>query len=383
MPNLNSLNGTVRSFFGRILNREPVLVIAVVSATVSAFFVKPSPQYFGYIDWKVLSCLLSLMLVVSLLRRSGFFDGLARVFTRYCSTLRTVALVLVATTFFLSMWITNDVALITLIPFSLILLSKIKSVNSVITILVLQTIAANIGSSLTPVGNPQNLYLFTYYTMHPIDFFKAVGWFTFCGAILLIPAVYSIKNEKLSCTDRGGTAVDRKRTVLYVILFICAVLAVFNVFDHRIILILIVLVICVTDRRNLFKADFSLLGTFAAFFIAIGNLQNIPQITDFLSQIINKNVVLVSALASQIISNVPAAILLSPFTVKAEDLLRGVSLGGLGTLIASLASVITFKFFTVNYPGKTGRYLIIFSIWNIAFFAALFLALVLAGQAGF
>jgi Na+/H+ antiporter NhaD/arsenite permease-like protein len=365
-----------RSRIVAFLRKDIVLVIAVFAAAISMFFVRPTKEYVSYIDWKVLACLFCLMAVVAGLRESGVFDIMAKSLTRFAADARTVAFFVIGLTFFLSMAITNDVALITLVPFSLIVLKNIDgNPRDRITIITLQTIAANVGSSLTPVGNPQNLYLFSHYGMIASDFFLAIGPIVLVGGIFLFFAIFTVRRTPISQKQTSANYRPEPLKILaYVALFTMSVLAVFRVIDYRIATAIVVTAMAAFNRKLFFKVDYSLLFTFVGFFVFIGNLQRIDAVRLFLTSLAKTDIVLVSALASQFISNVPAAILFSRFTENAVGLLRGVSIGGMGTIIASLASVISFKFFSAEYRQHSMRYLGVFTVWNILFFAVLYVA---------
>jgi len=378
MPNIGLLKATPAGRIRLFLKNETVLAIASFAAVVSMFRTPPSAAYFGYIDWKVLSCLFCLMAVVSGLRRTGLIDRAAASMTRFCGSVRKMAAILVGTVFFVSMAITNDVALITFIPFSLILMKDIKRPQSRMTIITLETIAANIGSSLTPVGNPQNLYLFSFYGMNGPAFFAAIFPVVAAGGLLLFASVFILRNEKMQGASAGANyTTDRRLVFLYLALFALSVVAVFGFLDYRAVLVVVAVTIFIADRTIFRRIDYSLLFTFIGFFIFIGNLQEIESVSRFLTRMVALNPMLVASLASQAISNVPAAILLSRFTGDAGALLRGVSIGGMGTIIASLASVISYKFFAREYPADSLRYLGIFSAWNILFFLLLYSAAIL------
>jgi len=359
-----------KSFFFR----ETVLCIAIAAAAVSIFFVPPSSAYLGYIDWKVLLCLFCLMSVVAGLRASGAFDILASSILRFAGNVRSLAAILIITTFFVAMAITNDVALITFVPFALLLMRNSISWRTRAHIVTLQTIAANVGSSLTPVGNPQNLYLFAYYHMPSEQFFAGIFPIVITGFALLILGLTRIKPQTLYAQHTGHNfSLKKKRFSIFIVLFILSVLTVFRVLDYRLVTALVIVAVLVLDRELLLHVDYSLLFTFLGFFVFIGNLQRIEAVRSLLTALIGENTVLVSALASQLISNVPAAILLSRFTPDSVALLRGVSIGGMGTIIASLASVISFKFLSHEHPSEALGYLAIFTKWNVIFFVALYL----------
>ncbi len=357
----------------RFFARETVLCLALAAAAISSCFVLPSVAYLEYIDWKVLSSLFCLMTVVQGLRVSGAFDILASSVLRFAGDTRTIAAILVAITFLASMGITNDVALITFVPFGLLLMKDCASWRVKAHIVTLQTIAANVGSALTPVGNPQNLYLFSYYDFSPRDFFAGIYPVVIAGAALLAVSLFRIKPQTL-IAKHGGPNFTLKpfSFAAFIALFAISVLTVFRILDYRAVTVIVVITVLLMDRGLVLRVDYSLLVTFIGFFVFIGNLQRIPAVRELLTRITGVNPMLVAALASQAISNVPAAILLSRFTDDAVGILRGVSLGGMGTIIASLASVISFKFFAHEHRDKSLGFMGIFTKWNLVFLVALF-----------
>ncbi len=359
-----TMNRLSQLFVSRLKN-DTVLLISFSCALITSFIIPPDRLWIDYIDFKVIAILFCLMAVVAALRLSGLFDIAAAALTRRCKSIRSLAAILVGITFILSMGITNDVALIVLIPFSLILLNNITRTKIRIRIIVFQTIAANVGSSLTPIGNPQNLFLFTSYDFSVLRFFSITIPVVLLGGLFLGISIWTIPNDNLAkFIPSPNHSISIRKTALHLVLFILSIGSVFNIMDFRVITVIILAVYLLIDRKLLKKIDYSLLLTFLFFFIFIGNLQRIETISKLLIQIADRNTLLFSAFLSQIISNVPAAILISGFTDNAAELLIGVSIGGMGTLIASLASVISFKFFIQNRPGETVKYLGVFTFWN-------------------
>ncbi|MDD6211863.1 MAG: SLC13 family permease [Clostridiales bacterium] len=360
----------MKSLFHKIKS-EGVMLISLTLATLSMFFVHPGKGYVEYIDFRTLALLFCLMTVMAGFNQLGLFRLLARKLLEGAKTVRGVILTLVLLCFFCSMVITNDVALITFVPLSIITLNLAGLREKIIFTVTLETIAANLGSMLTPIGNPQNLFLFSAYDMSMEDFVQTLFPFGLISLLLLILFVILSGKESASADAEADetSAPDRRLSSLYTILFVCALLSVFKVLDTRLLLVCVLLSVLIFDRKTLKYVDYSLLLTFTFLFIFIGNLGNIPGISRWLEQVIQGNEVLVGILASQVFSNVPAAILLSKFTNQVTSLLIGVNLGGLGTLIASMASLISFKF--VQKEGlKTGRYMGIFTAMNLLFLAA-------------
>lgn len=358
--------------------KETVLFAAVLLAFGSMVCVPPDMQYLSYIDYRVLALLFCLMTVMEGFKSTGFFAAVAGKLLEKVKTFRQLYLVLVFLCFFTSMWITNDVALLTFVPFTVLVLRMTGLEQEMIPVIVLQTIAANLGSMTTPVGNPQNLYLYSISGMGIGAFLQIMGPLTLISAgliflICLIHKDFPIRQGMLG-KEIVGVRKAGENQVLAVLFFI-SLLSVFRILSWQL-LLLIVLASCIgikafcKEKYLPLKADFGLLLTFVAFFIFIGNMGRICAVREVLSQVLNGRELLISFLCSQMISNVPAAILLSGFTQEYRGLLQGVNIGGLGTLIASLASLISYKFFAAESEqtpaaGTQGRYMLTFTIWNV------------------
>lgn len=354
------------------MKNETVLVISLFLALISALWIPPNRDYIEYIDVRTLVLLFCLMVVMSGFSRLGFFDMLAKKLLSKARTDLTLSLILVTLCFFSSMLITNDVALITFVPFTIITLEMVNRQDKLIFIVTLETIAANLGSMLTPVGNPQNLYLFFAFQMDAKDFFSTIFPFAGLSYILLILSCFFVGNTSIAFHQKQEeTKMNGKLFSVYVILFLLSLLSVFRVFHYLLLLCLLLIIVAVLDRKTLVIVDYSLIFTFLFLFVFVGNLGEVEEIRLFLEQTVTGNEVLTSILASQVLSNVPTAILLSGFTNEASALLIGVNLGGLGTLIASMASLISFKFIQKT-KESTSRYFFIFSLMNIVFLLVLY-----------
>lgn len=352
-----------------LIKNEIVLIISFILAAASAFIVRPSAEYSGYIDFRTLALLFCLMAVMAGFNKLGIFKLLASKLLSFASDSRSLFLILSLLCFFSSMIITNDVALITFVPFSIIILTLSGNTQLLIPLVTLETVAANLGSMLTPIGNPQNLYLFSSFEMKTADFFKVLLPYAILSLILTVISAFLIKKEKLEFpTDNENEKPNLTLCIIYCVLFIASLLTVFRVIPFEITFAVSVIAILIFDRKTLLKVDYSLLLTFTFLFIFIGNLKNIAPVSEFLHSIVNGNEVLVGVASSQIFSNVPAAILLSGFTENVADLLIGVNLGGLGTLIASMASLISFKY-VVKKNAPAGKYMLVFSAANIVYLA--------------
>ena len=349
----------------QFLRREPVLSISFVCALVSAFFVPPSAAYLDYIDLRVLCLLFCLMAVVAGLQDCGGFAVLAQRLLAGEKRLRFVTLVLVLLPFFTSMLVTNDVALITFVPFSILVLGLIGRTERLAYVVVLQTIAANLGSMATPVGNPQNLYLYATYELTPGQFFTAVLPLVLASLAGLTAAAVWGRPESIRVAFPQPVRVRRPgRLGLMCLLFVLCLLCVCRLLPYPA-LVAVVLSALVIFGRDLFRRlDYALLLTFVCFFLFAGNVGANPAVREVLTAVLARNTALASGIASQVISNVPAAVLLSGFTADWRGLLIGVNVGGLGTPIASLASLISLKAYLRSAGARPGRYLAVFLLAN-------------------
>ena len=365
----------MKNFLGaaaRFVKREAVLCIAVLLAVISMFFVPPNAGYADYIDWDTLALLFSLMAVMKGFQRAGLFDYLANKLLKRANTSKKLMAVLVFLPFFLSMVVTNDVSLITFVPFALIVLKSAGLHRLILPTVVLQTLAANLGSMLTPIGNPQNLYLYNASGMSFGELVLTMLPYVALSGIGLLVAVLLFKSSPVGEVEvqtelKGAFALSWPA-----VFFVCALLGLFDVIPTIAVAAAVLLFLLVADRKTLAKIDYSLLGTFVALFIFIGNMGNIQAFRTFLSSVIEGNEVIVAVLASQVISNVPAALLLSGFSAEWPALVVGCNIGGLGTLIASMASLISYKSIARECPGRRGAYIVQFTIFNIIFLAALY-----------
>ena len=340
------------------VKKEIVLIISIVLAIISMFFVPPSERYIDYIDRRTLGLLFCLMTIMAGLNRLGLFKLLAEKLVHKVHTIRGVTVTLVLLCFFISMIITNDVTLITFVPFTIILLEISHQKSKLIYIVTLETISANLGSMTTPIGNPQNLYLFSNYNMNIDEFIIAIIPYSVLSLVLLVVLSLFVGNESITVEKELNRVKGSKNSflpIMYGILFILALFSVFKILDYRVLLGVLLIAILSLDRITLIKVDYSLIFTFVFLFIH-----------NFLQGIIIGNEVWVGVLSSQIFSNVPASILLSKFTDNGSALLIGVNIGGLGTLIASMASLISFKFLQ-NENIKISRYIIVFTFMNLVF----------------
>ena len=368
------------------IKKDTVLCVATTLAMVSAFFVKPTLNYVNYIDFRVLGILLSLMTVMAGLQRNGLFDMIGSSLLKRTKNTMQLSLVLVFLCFFFSMFITNDVSLITFVPFAMLTLRKCNQEKLLIPVIIVQTLAANLGSMLTPIGNPQNLYLYNLAEMKMSTFIGIIGPYTLTSGILLLLSVAVVcrKKEKIEFTleeNNSDHEIEKERlhlrrkthqkNAVYLILFLMSLLVVVRVLPYYVAFMVVFVTVFIMDRQVLKTVDYSLILTFIAFFIFTGNIGEIETIRNVLQEFVSGREVGVGIAASQVISNVPAALLLSGFTKDYAKLLVGVNIGGLGTLIASMASLISYKIYAHHYNEQKGKYFRWFTIANVGYLAVL------------
>ena len=357
---IQTQKGKKKSSFIEFLKKECVLVIAVTLAILSSFISIPK---LSYIDFKVLILLFNLMVVVAAFKELNVLDSIAIGLLKKCNTYTSISLALVFITFISSMIVTNDVALITFVPLSIVIARK-ANIN-VLKIVIFQTLAANLGSSFTPMGNPQNLFIYSFYNLSPIDFFKITLPIVILAVLFLVLLVFKDKKMNLSL-DLEDVKIDNKRDVyLFGGLFLIILLSVFHVIDYKVTFLITIVMVLILNKKLFSQVDYSLLITFIGFFIFVGNISTMDVVKNFMEGILNspKSTFLASVLSSQVISNVPATMLLSGFTDHFKELLLGVNIGGMGTLIASLASVISYKIYASEFGND--NYMKSFTFYNI------------------
>lgn len=356
----------------RLIKNESMACIAGIFALASMFFVPPDGEYPSYIDLKVLCLLFCLMAVVQGLRQCRAFELLSAKLTAACADTRSLAAVFVALPFFLSMLVTNDVALITFVPLTLMTLKAAKREELAAPLVVMQTIAANLGSMATPVGNPQNLYLYSFFELSAGEFFTAVLPIAGVGLLLLAAAVLFLKSKPVSTEKTGETSLENPLLLAVSCgLFILCLCTIFGALNYLVLTAVVIIAALVFSRGAMLRVDYGLLLTFVFFFVFSGNIGRIEQLRLLLESCLAQSAFLTSAAASQVISNVPAAVLLSGFTDSWKQLLLGVDVGGLGTPVASLASLISIKYFFREYPGQKSRFLWLFTAANLVGLAVL------------
>lgn len=359
--------------------KEIVLCVAILLAIASSFIVQPDNQYVAYIDFRTLAILFCLMTVMAGMQKLGFFDYIARMLLQRVKDIRGLVFILVMLCFFSSMLITNDVALITFVPFTFIVLKMVlgnETEKRVVPVVVMQTIAANLGSMLTPIGNPQNLYLYGKSAMSFLQFLLLMLPYTVVSFVMLGVwcMLFPYKGEKeitVSLEQEGEISSHIKELLIYGLLFVICVLTVTHLLPWNVMLLTVLLTVFLLDKKVFAKVDYALLFTFIGFFVFVGNMGRVPAFSALIQQLMDGNEILVSVVASQFMSNVPAALLLSGFTNESALLIVGTNLGGLGTMIASMASLISFKYVGKEFKQLRGKYFWFFTMANLLFLAVL------------
>lgn len=354
-----------------ILKSRIVLIVALVAAAVTCFFVPPDGGYADYFDLDTLSCLFCTLAVVSALKRRRVFEWLAVKIVTAFGNMRRVTFALVFVTYFGSMIMANDMALITFLPLGWLVLSSCGKTKYTAFVFVMQNVAANLGGMLTPFGNPQNLYLYSFFEIGAGEFF-AIMAIPFAVAFVLIAGTcLVVRPEPIRLETHPEPAPPVWRMIVYFVLFALSVMIVFRVFPYYVGLIVVTVALAILEPKCFLRVDYGLLLTFCAFFVFSGNLSRIPAVRDLLASVVAMSPLLVGTATCQVISNVPSAVLLSRFTTDYRHLLIAVNIGGLGTPVSSLASLITLGEYRKREPGKTLRYLGLFSLINFSYLAVL------------
>ncbi len=357
----------VRHFF----KSSVVLIVALVAAGVTCFFVPFDREYLGYFDLQTLSCLFCTLAVVAAFKNIRFFEWLADIIVRRFRNMRNIVLALVFVTYFGSMIMANDMALITFLPLGYFVLDSCGNRKLTAFTFIMQNIAANLGGMLTPFGNPQNLYLYSFYNIAAGEFFKIMALPFAVAFVLILGVCLFVKPEKAAVLSAPKKTPPVWRIAVYAALFVLSVLIVFRVFPYYWGLLAVALALIVLDYRSVLRVDYGLLLTFCAFFVFSGNMARIPAVEEFLGGLVALDPLAFGVLSCQVISNVPSAVLLSKFTADYANLLVAVNIGGLGTPIASLASLITLNTYRRVRPGETKKYILKFLLLNFSFLAVL------------
>ncbi|MBR6534618.1 MAG: citrate transporter [Clostridia bacterium] len=373
MNTLIKIKNSVLSF----VKKEVVLSIAIIATIVTMFFVPIDKEYLGYFEYKTLVALFCMLAVVAGLKNTNVFELISKKLIGLFKTRRAVIYCLIYGTFFFDMIVANDMSLITFLPLTYIVLHSTGNDKYLAFTFIMQTIAANMGGMITPYGNPQNLYLYSYYNIPTLEFFGVLLIQSITVAVLLFIGCLFIKNEKLSLKSEEKFEIKKKELIVYAILFVFVILSIFRVVPHLVTLAIVVVTVLIVDIKRFKYVDYALLATFCVFFIFSGNIARITVIKDFIANIVAENTLVAGIVSCQFISNVPTAIFLSKFTENYRDLLVSVNIGSLGIIISSLASLITLKEYLKHQPKNFKKYMGLFTLINTAFLAVLIVVTIL------
>ena len=352
--------------------KQAVLCIALAVMAVTCILVPPDTAYLGYFDLRTLATLFCTLAVVSAFSHIHLFEVISKTIVIKLHTLRNATLGLVFITFIGSMLLANDMALLTFLPLGYFVLNSTGNKKSMAFVFIMQNIAANLGGMITPFGNPQNLYLYSYFNIATTEFVQIMLPSFLTATLLILAICLFVKPTPLTLKNEEEYHLPVKRTLLYSVLFVCSILIVFRVIPYIAGTVVITIALLFLDRKAIKEVNYPLLATFCAFFVFSGNLARIPAVNSFFSGLLPMNTLLFGILSCQCISNVPSAVLLSHFTTDYANLLPAVNIGGLGTLIASLASLITFSEYRKHNPEQTKNYILLFTAINFGFMAVLF-----------
>lgn len=355
----------------KFIKTEIVLCIAVFLAIITMFIIPIDSEYINYFEFDTLISLFCMLTVISGLKNTNVFELLSRKIIGLFHNRRSVIYALVFGTFFFDMIVANDMSLITFLPLTYLVLHSTNNDKYLAITYILQTIAANMGGMITPYGNPQNLYLYSYYKIPTLEFFSILLPQFFTIMILLYISCAFIKPEPLQIKNTDPIHLDKKRIFIYIVLFLIVIYSILRLIPCYIALIIVIIAVSIIDFKRFRDVDYALLATFCVFFIFSGNIARIPTIQNMISSIVVDHTLLAGILSCQLISNVPTAIFLSKFTMQYIPLLTAVNIGSLGILISSLASLITLKEFLKHQPKKFGKYIILFTIFNTIFLCIL------------
>ena len=355
------------------IKNEIVLCVAIVFAIITCFFVPVDAEYLKYFDWNTLALLFCMLAVVAGLKSTNVFELISRKMIGLFHTRRAVIYSLVFGTFFFDMIVANDMSLITFLPLTYIVLHSTKNDKYLAFTFIMQTIAANMGGMITPYGNPQNLYLYSYYNIPTIEFFGILLVQAITVAVLLWICCSFVQNEPLKLRRNSKIIIAKDKLYMYTALFALVIFGIFRVLPYKLVLTIVILTIAITDIKRFRNVDYGLLATFFVFFVFSGNIARISAIKEVISSIVIKNTLFAGIVSCQFISNVPTAIFLSKFTTNYRELLISVNIGSLGILISSLASLITLKEFLKHQPKKFWKYLGMFTLFNTMFLFILLL----------
>ena len=371
----NNFNFSPKNAFNKlwdIMKQQMVLSIATVAMIITCIFVPIDSSYLMYFNWRTITTLFCTLAVVAAFSHIHVFEIISKNIVIKLKNLRNATLGLVFITFVGSMLLANDMALLTFLPLGYFVLNSTDNKQAMAFTFIMQNIAANLGGMVTPFGNPQNLYLYSYFKIDTMKFVQIMLPSFLAATVLIVVCCLFVKPTPLTLKNDEDYALDKKKTLIYSVLFIASILIVFRIVPYVLGTVVITIALLFLDKDSIKEVNYPLLATFCVFFVFSGNMARIPTVRAFFEYLLPKNTLLFGILSCQFISNVPSAVLLSHFTSDYASLLPAVNIGGCGTLIASLASLITFSEFKKHQPEKVKGYVVKFSLINFSFVIALY-----------
>lgn len=325
------------------LKTNVIFVVAIIAAVVSCFFVPIDKEYLNYFDLDTLACITLLLLIITGLSNIQFFQIIAKWLVKKFKNTRSIIMCLIFITYVSALVNANDMSLLTFLPLAYVVLKYTNNLRYVAFTFIMQNIASNLGGMITPIGNPQNLYIFSYYNMNILEFFKIMAIPTAIALVLIIIVCFFVKKEPLEYHSDEVTKFSTHKAIIYGLLFLLTILVVLGVIPWWITTIIVVITMLICDWKTFLKIDYTIPLTFVAFFIFSGNLARIPAVINLIGTFISDHTFITAYISCQFISNVPTAVLLSKFTGNYAHLLVSVNVASLGIIFSSLSGIISLK----------------------------------------
>ncbi len=323
-----------------------IFTIVVVIAAISCFFVPFDKGYLDYFEWNTLACIFLLLLIIAGFANIQFFEKVARIIVKRFKNTRSVIMCLIFVTYVSALINANDMSLLTFLPLAYIVLKYTNNQRYIAFTFIMQNIASNLGGMLVPTGNPQNLYIFSFYKMSLWEFLKIMALPTLMALVLIVIVCMFVKKEPLTYVDNTNNKLNVKKSIIYGVLYLITLLVVLRVIPWWIAMIVIVIAMAICDWKSFLMVDYTVPLTFVCFFIFSGNMARIPAITNLMESFVDKYTYLTAYISCNLISNVPTAVLLSKFTNNYAHLLVSVNVASLGIIFSSLSGVIALKEYT-------------------------------------
>lgn len=352
----------------RALAHNPLLVISALAALVTMFFVPPSAEYLSYFNWHTLACLFSILAVIAAIDSSGLLEYVAHSLVEHVNSTRALVIALVLVTLCCSMVLSNDMTLVTVLPLAVVLLKSVNREAEIPFAFIVITLTANLGGMLLPFGNPHNLYLYSVFGVDFGDFVATMAPPLILSVALILVRCCFVKKAEFHYKKPESIRLSKPRVAIYTVLFALCIAMTVDAVPYLMGMVAIVVVLAITDRRVFAKTDYALVLTFVCFFIFSGNIAQIPAISQLFSDVLATcGAFVTSLISSQVISNVPSAILISHFSNDWAGIALGTNVGAVGTPISSLATLITLRQYQKSGLGNNGKFIARFEVYNFAF----------------